>query len=121
MTAFEHCIDRPAHYQPCPHCHRHTLTAIVSGVKTRLNPEPLTINTEIAALLDGRRTYDVLLYGLPRRMHPIWRDISRIRAPRRHTVIATHQCAALSRSPVTQPETDLAIPYPSTTGEIPLF
>ena len=121
MTAFEHLIDRPARYQPCPRCNRHTLVAMVSGVKTRLNPEPLSITAEIAALLDGCRTYDVLLWGLPRRMHPIWRDISRIRAPRRHTVIATHQCTPLSRPPVTQPETDLAIPYPSTTGEIPGF
>ena len=121
MITFEHLINRPARYQPCPRCNRHTLVAMVSGVRTRLDPEPLTIDGEVIALLSGRRTYDVMLWGLPRRMHPIWRDISRIRAPRKYTVIATHQCTPLPAPLSVQPETDLVIPYPSAAGEIPGF
>jgi hypothetical protein len=121
MIRFEHLIDRAAHYQPCPRCSRHTITALSGGVPLRLDPEPLTINQEIAALLSGRQTYDVMLWGLPRRMHPIWRDISRIRAPRKHAVIAAHKCTPLPVPPGRQPETELTVPYPSTVTETPLF
>lgn len=117
-----HLEDGPAFYQPCPRCARHTLTAYCAGVKTRLDPEPLTINQEIAALLLGRRTYDVLIQGLPRRMYPEWRHLLRIRAPRKHTVIATHVCPPNPvRPPFRQPEIEVTIPALTTLPEQPLF
>lgn len=111
---WEHLIDRPAHYQPCPHCGRHTITAWCGGVRTRCDPEPLTINQEIAALLTGRQTYDVMIWGLPRRMNLAWRDITRIRAGRKYAIIATHKCAPGKTTPFgNQPETEITIRYAS--------
>jgi hypothetical protein len=117
-----HLEDGPAFYQTCPRCGHHTLTAWCCGVKTRFDPEPLSIHEEIAALLCGRRTYDVLIYGLPRRMYPEWRHLLRIRAPRKHTVIATHACpSGAIRSPFRQPEIEIIIPSPAIEHEQPLF
>lgn len=122
MTGFEHLINRPARYQPCPRCGRHTLTAWTSGIRIRLDPEPLTIHQEIAALLSGRHTYDVLIYGLPRRMHPEWRHLLRIRAPRKHPVVATHICPpGAVRPQYQQPEIEITIPSAATECEQPLF
>jgi len=123
MTSYwEHLIDRPAHYQPCPRCTRHTLTAWCGGIHTRLDPEPLSVNQEIAAILSGRLTYDVLILGLPRRMYPEWRHLLRIQAPRRHPVIATHVCPpGVIRAGFTQPETEIVIPSPVTEYEQPQF
>lgn len=108
----EHLIDRPARYQPCPRCARHTLIAWTGGIKTRTDPESLNIHAEIAALLTRRLTFDVYVYGLPRRMHLEWRDIDRIRARRKYPVVASHQCMPLPVPPGIAPETDLAIPAP---------
>lgn len=117
-----HLEDGPAFYQPCPRCGRHTLTAYCAGVKTRLDPEPLSINAEIAALILGRRTYDVLVMGLPRRMYPAWRHLSRIRAPRIHAVIATHICPPNPVRPQSlEPETEITIPSLTTVPDKPLF
>jgi hypothetical protein len=117
-----HLEDGPAHYQPCPRCGRHTLTAWCAGVKTRFNPEPLTIHQEIAALLTGRRTYDVLILGLPRRMYPEWRHLLRIQAPRKHPVIVTHACPpGAIRPQFRQPEIEIEIPSPATEHEQLLF
>lgn len=122
MSCFEHLINRPAHYQPCPRCGHHTLTAWTAGIKIRLDPEPLTIHQEIAALLSSRRTYDVLILGLPRRMYPEWRHLLRIRAPRKHAVVATHTCPPNAIRPqYRQPETEIAIPSPVIEHEQPLF
>jgi hypothetical protein len=119
-----HLESRPARYQPCPHCGHHTLTAQDAGIPVRCDPEPLSINQEIAALLLGRATYDVLVYGLPRRMHPRYRDFGRIRAPRRHAVIADHKCGPGPRPLMRQPETEIVIPFAITAtayGDIPPF
>lgn len=107
-----HLIDRAARYQPCPRCARHTLTAIDGGIIIRADPEPIGINTEIAALLAHRFTYDVHSYGLPRRMHLEWRDLTRIRAGRKRPVVASHACMPLPMRPAAEPETEITVPYP---------
>jgi len=107
----EHLIDRAARYQPCPKCERHTLTAIVGGMPIRADPEPLTINAEIAALLSGLITFDVHSYGLPRKMHLEDRDIDRIKRGHKYPVVAMHTCIPLPRRRAAAPETELTIPY----------
>lgn len=124
MIHFEHLISRPAHYQPCPKCGHHTITATTSGHPIRCNPQPLTLQQEITARLASLQTYDVLIYGLPRQMHPIWRDLDRIRAGRKYAVIADHTCTPLPMPPGRQPETEIFIPYQiarTTTGDEPPF
>lgn len=111
MSRWEHLIDRPAHYQPCPRCGSHTLTAYSSGIHIRLDPETLNAEQELAALLSGRMTYDLMVLGLPRRMHPAWRDQTRIRS-RRYQVVATHQCSGKSRPGPPQPEIQITVPVP---------
>jgi hypothetical protein len=110
MTA--HLIDRPAQYQPCPRCGKTTLTAITGGMPVRLDPETLTINAEIAAILAKRITWDVYILGLPGRMYVEPRDIDRIRADRKRAVIASHTCTPLPVRPGTVPGKDLIIPSP---------
>lgn len=123
MNASGCLIDRPAWYQPCPRCGHHTLAALVSGHKIRCDPEALNINQEIAALLMGKQTYDILLIGLPRRMQPVWRDISRIRATRRYLVIADHRCNPGAQRPaIPGPEIEITVPRPSAPdSETPPF
>jgi hypothetical protein len=118
-----HFETRAARYQPCPHCGRHTLIALDEGATVRADPEPLTLHQEIAARLQGKTTYDVLLYGFPRRMYPTARNLIRIRAPRHYAVIADHRCIPGTQRPaIRQPETEITVPYPSTTdSEQPLY
>lgn len=111
MKHWRHLEDGPAHYQPCPRCGAHTLTALSAGVKIRLDPETLTQIAELSALLAGKQTFDLMIWGLPRRMHPAWRDPSRIRS-RRYQVVATHQCSGRSRPGPPLPETEITIPVP---------
>jgi hypothetical protein len=121
MTCFTHLENHPARYQPCPRCGHHTITAITSGYKLRADPCPLDTSQEIAALLTGRRTFDVLIWGLPKRMHLEWRSLTRIRAPRKHPVIATHQCVPTATRPRKEPETGLVIPQPVNDSAEPAF
>jgi RNA polymerase subunit RPABC4/transcription elongation factor Spt4 len=107
-----HLIDRPAKYQPCPRCGKTTLTAITGGMPVRLDPESLSINAEIAAILAKRITWDVYILGLPGRMYVEPRDIDRIRADRKRAVIASHTCTALLVRPEKVPGKDLIIPSP---------
>lgn len=106
----EHLISHPARLQPCPHCGHYTLTAIAGGLTVHANPQALSINEEIAALITGKASYDVLIHGLPRGIYLERRDIDRIRAPRAHAVVATHICPVLF-NPSPQPAVDIGLPY----------
>ena len=77
-------------YRPdvCPACRATVLIGITDGLTLRLDPARLDLPTEIAALADGRLTYDLH----PDR-HAVWRSARRIRDwPDHHPVHATHAC-----------------------------
>lgn len=93
----------------CPRCHSlviHALDAPVAAFDVRLDPLPLTETQELAALLTGRITYDLIPIG---GHHEIaLRDQWRIRT-RKYPVLATHQC------PGPIPATAAAIAHNTTT------
>ena len=78
--------------QACPRCRRHTLIAAPYGCPVRADPQNLTITGELAARLQNRLTFDIHIYGLPRRMHFEYRHLDRIKAPRKYPVVAEHRC-----------------------------
>lgn len=84
-----------ARIDACPHCAAatiHALDAPVAAIDTRLDPQPLTVAAELAALLSGRRTYDLI--PIAGRHEIAWRDQWRI-PHRRYPILATHQCPGL--------------------------
>jgi hypothetical protein len=91
-TATRPRIGEAASLQACPRCRRHVLIAYVDGLLVRADPENLGPAGETAARLQNRLTYDIQIYGLPRRMYLTYRDVGRIRAARKHPVIAQHRC-----------------------------
>lgn len=77
----------------CPNCRALTITALDdfnAALEVRLDPIPLTVDTEILALLQRKATYDLVRRSSDRHII-IWRDTFRIE-DRQHTVLATHQC-----------------------------
>lgn len=111
----EHLITRPARADACRRCGWPVLTAISGGCPVQADIQPLAADTELAALLAGRLTYDICVSG--NRVHLERRDIFRIRAGRNHPVVATHTCKR-EPPPMTgtaQPE----IPPGNTPEKIP--
>ncbi len=104
----EHLIRRPAQTATCTRCGRHILAAISSGITIAANPQSLTVNEEIAARLTGRIIFDIIVYGLPRRMYLEYRDLGRVRAGRKHAVVAAHECPG----PVNYTGDELTVPWP---------
>jgi hypothetical protein len=104
----EHLISRPAQLTKCRTCGRHILAAITSGLTVAVNPESLSVNAEIAARIQGRIIFDVLVHGLPRRMYLEYRDLGRVRAGRKHAVVAEHECPG----PFILTGDELAVPWP---------
>lgn len=82
---------RPVQITPCQHCQQHLAVAVVSGMTTYCDPEPLSIAAEIAAIMTGRITYDVVP-ETSRKAYLHDRDIFRIRGGREYVVIAAHSC-----------------------------
>lgn len=76
----------------CPRCRCAVLAALdapVAALDVRLDPDPLDPATELAALLRGQFTYDLIKFD---RHHEItYRDQWRI-TKRDHPVLATHHC-----------------------------
>lgn len=69
-----HFISTAAKEARCPHCRRPILTALDEGLTARVDQAPLPDRqAEIAALLDGRRTYVHTTYN-----QLVYRDASRI-------------------------------------------
>jgi hypothetical protein len=76
----------------CRHCGRPILAATVEGLDRHVDPVPLTLAGELAALLAGRPTYD--LAGAMRD-HLIRRTVHHIRGGARQLpVVADHDCAS---------------------------
>lgn len=80
--------------QPCPQCRQpthHGPDAPNLGIPTRTDTTPLTRAGELAALLDGRKTYEIS--RTPRgRTEISYRDHWRINRSQHPTVVATHIC-----------------------------
>lgn len=88
----EHLISTAACLAPCPRCGHPTLRALAGGCPVTADPQPLSPDAELTALLAKRSTYDALAAGWPQRMFLEWRSLGRIKAPRIHPVVATHIC-----------------------------
>lgn len=117
-------IGEAAAIHACPSCRRHTLLASDGGLAVRADLEHLSVNGEITALIQNRATFDVLIYGLPRRMHLEFRDLDRIRAGRRHPVIADHQCGNLLTQftePYDDTRTEIVMSYRKPLPDVPPF
>ncbi|WP_086847012.1 hypothetical protein [Amycolatopsis kentuckyensis] len=86
----QHFVDRKPKSEPCPRCGRLQLIGIDEGCPYRVCPTPLTPEAELAALMQGRRSYSISGDFLH------YRDSFRMRgdARGRPTVIATHLCHA---------------------------
>jgi len=102
----EHLISRPAKLKTCPRCGEYTLTAITGGLTTATDPEPLTIDQEIAALLIGKRTFDIITIG--HRLYLEWRDIIRVKGGRVYPVVAIHICTPAEPPPERRPDIELS-------------
>lgn len=85
-------IDIPAVLDRCPRCGTQILDATSDGVRVRADAHPLDPQEELAAILNGRLTFDVQPLGLPRRPFLHHRCSFRIAAGRKWSVVATHRC-----------------------------
>lgn len=77
----------------CPRCGAPILSGLDAdwcALTARVDPTPLTEAGEALALLTGRRTYDLIGRGDERLLS--LRETEHIQAPRRHPVLATHEC-----------------------------
>jgi hypothetical protein len=88
---------RHASLQKCPQCKARTLTgddSPIAALTVRIDPTPLTPETELACLLAGRRTY--LLEGTTARVTIHHRDRWQTRGlpPGPNIVVPAHQCSA---------------------------
>jgi orotate phosphoribosyltransferase-like protein len=66
------------------------LTAITGGLTTITDIQALSVNEETATLLTCRATFDLQPMGT--QLYLEWRDITRIRASRKYSVVAVHRC-----------------------------
>ncbi|MGI5155790.1 hypothetical protein [Microbispora sp. CA-102843] len=118
----EHFISTPALLDTCHHCGRPILTAHSEGLLARADPTPITPADELAALIAGRRTYDIHPMGLPRKPYLVHRSQFRIRAPRKWAVVAEHQCPPGPHfPPPRKPAVHLEIPTGPPTPETPPY
>jgi hypothetical protein len=117
-------IGDAACWQPCRKCGLDILVAYSGGLLVRASPDNLTVADELAARVAGRPTFDILMFGIPRRMYLEYRDIFRVRAPRRHSVVAVHRCVddyKLLSGPVSNEVREIAIPYGNPLPDVPPF
>lgn len=84
-----HLISRRPRCRPCANCKRLQLLGIDEGLPFRVEPLPLTVGAEIAALMVGRVTYGIHVgYVCHRTEGRIGLDKFNGRPP----VVATHKC-----------------------------
>lgn len=93
-----HLVTRPAALAECRRCGAATITAMVDGLLTAVDTQPLSISAEIAAIMAGKTTFNLMVTG--QRIYLEWRSVTRIRAGRDHPVVARHPCAAASSKPL---------------------
>ncbi|MGW4469683.1 hypothetical protein ACWENQ_08420 [Nonomuraea sp. NPDC004354] len=93
------------------------------GIPARADAAPLSPEQELAAILDGRMTYDVQPLGLPRKPYLMYRHSFRIANGKGEwKVVAAHKCPPGPHHPtIRQPPTPLVIPYASASPDIPPF
>lgn len=89
----DHLISRPAYSAPCTACRQRLILAIDGGLTIAADPQPLTVNEEIAAHLTHRGAYD-LIKTPGAKTWLIHRDIFRVKAGRTHPVLGDHACPA---------------------------
>lgn len=85
-------IDSPAVLDTCPRCGAPILDAHSDGLHIRADAAPLDGHQELAALMDGRLTWDVQPLGLPRKPFLHYRHSFRIAGERKWPVVQTHRC-----------------------------
>lgn len=81
-----HLVSTTASQTTCDRCGASLLTGWAEGILARVEAVALDRAGEIAALIQGRITYD-LVYG-----ELVDRDARRIRGQRRGSVYAEHRC-----------------------------
>lgn len=87
MSNSEHLITTAPSLTHCGSCHRLVLAATVTGLDRHIDVDPLTDHGELAALLAGRPSYNLVGELLIRRTP------ERIRLSEPATVLAEHDCA----------------------------
>lgn len=93
MKPFAPALTDPVRLAHCHRCGRPILRAHADGLDVRCDPAPATTATELASLLAGRRSYD-LLARTDGHLELDRRWLSRIRAPRTQPVVISHECTA---------------------------
>lgn len=106
----DHLITTPAVLVPCDGCARHVLACRAGGFRAFADPDPLSLAGEIKAWLGNRTVYDVIGWGIPRRLYLEYRDLMRIRCGRSYPVVGEHQCPS-GRVPSIAAGFELAYPF----------
>lgn len=115
-------IGETAVWRSCPRCRRHVLAAVVNGLLTHCDPENLTVAGELAARIQNQMTFDIHVYGLPRRMRFAYRCIDRIRADRKFPVVAEHRCGSeLPAERFSGEVTEIVVSYRRDLPDVPPF
>lgn len=107
-------VKRAAQLRACPQCKALVLTAWdhdTAACLIHLDPTPLTTEGEINALLERRATYDAEIRNHSEIVFE-HRHSWRIRAPRRHTVLAIHACPNSDPPDLSWLPADAAASYP---------
>ena len=112
-----HLVTEPAKLITCPRCGQYTIHALSGGILVKANPEPLSVSQEITALLTGKRTYDLIPFGL--HFYLEYRSAGRMESDRLHVVVATHTCQPTTTPPKLGPDMKLLIPAVSLPDEPP--
>jgi hypothetical protein len=89
---FAHLISTAAVLAPCTGCRAPILACHAAGFRTYADPQSLTINAEIAAWVSNRLVFDVIGWGMPRKLYLEYRNLMRVTAGRNHPVVAQHSC-----------------------------
>lgn len=114
-------IGELAQIRACSSCGRHVLTCRTDGIVFRADPENLTVAGELIARLDNRLTFDAVAVPIPRGLRLLIRDIFRIRAERKHAILAQHRCGAVIPAAHTEPWQHIAAVAKPSFPAIPPF
>jgi hypothetical protein len=109
----QYLITTQATPHRCPRCNAWTLTGHAEGVLAHVDPIPLDAHGELAALMDGRTTYN-LHAELTGRQYLAQRTAIEIAAPRRCVVLTAHRCGRQIGVMPTPPAPPPALPDDGT-------
>ena len=90
----QYLITEPLRPIPC-RCGAWTLAGHTGGLYVRVDPIPLDTRGELAALLDGRLTFDAHTQAHQSAIYLEWRDAERIAGDRTHPVLTEHRCGRI--------------------------